>query len=728
MLTITRPLPTALRADFLQSNESFADRIIGNYRQMAESVTAEDLLHLVTQPPEIFLMDGGAGVFFNETHVRNEQRQKVEVINNIANRILYAVDGHLNYQDEVYITNVLHKLGIRDEKTFMNQVFALTEETKQTNRLLHEYINNYESLTELVNEYRTANSRQENRYEDTQLSEILFLHEDVYRRWRAGDVYASQQSFRYSTQSATEINKESYQIAQQGRLVQKLLLKELREEVRGEAVPLYYRHENIYEGDDVTNENVSEQAVIERLGAAVLLSLVDNVYQAAYEKIDHNQAHVYHVENAFYEAAGDTFERILNNTDYRQVLYENARTEQTVENVNNGEYTLIRQLLEQTNAPQTNLYNETLSEDIFSPAETSLLTPETEAEAAQVTVDERNSLEQKLYQTNQMNLRRQEQFIRNLNALAEGYEASEPKKTREQRRRESLLALEHPDEFNRIEQEAAEQGEARERIFAEAARSLYPPSTQAVFTLIREYLSAPEQFVDSNLIAVNNESLLYYDVMMPPEARQEERLPEETLFLREKLLKEHLLYGEAAAAEEGTRPQAQRIHPRTEGDTGGVSEEVRSMIRSRIREIGESIVTVEEGERLELRQQTVERILEQLPGEVVTEVPEVPEAIRFSHRVEEQTFDEDTIAEIRKQLQHQEKTTSQLKEEVKNIAETTERQINQVTSEVITTSGQHYVTEEVPAKIDARTISDITEKVYSRIERQLSSERRRRGR
>lgn len=727
MITIVQPLPVALKADFLQSNESFADRIIGNYRQMAESVTAEDLLHLVTQPPEVFLMDGGAGVFMNETYVRNEQRQKVDIINNVANRILYAVDGHLNYQDEVYITNILHKLGIRDEKTFMSQVFALTEETKQTNRLINEYINNYESLTELISEYRTAHSEEQNRFEDSRSQEILFLHEDVYRRWRAGDVYASQQSFRYSPQSATQITKESYQIAQQGRLVQKLLLKQLREEVRGEAVPLYYRHENIYEGDDVTNIAANEQAVVERLGAAVLLSLVDNVYQAAYEKVDHSHANVYHMENAFYEAAGDTFERILNNTDYRQVLYENARTEQTVANASTTEYHILQRLLEESTTAQTDIYNEERIENNFSPVETSLLMPQAEAEPAEITVDERNSLEQKLYQTNRLNVQRQEQFIRNLNALAESFEASAPRQTREERRRESLLALEHPEEFARQAEEAAVLEEARQREFAEAASRLYPPSTQAVFTLIREYLSAPEKFVESNLIAVNNESLLYYDAMMPPEMKQEERLPEETLILREKLLREHLMTAEAAEEEEEERGQAERIHPRREEEAAEVPEEVRSLLRTRIRELGESTMTVEEGERILERQQTVERILEQIPGEVVSETPQAPEAVHFSHRVEEQSIDEDTIAEIRQQIEHQQRTTSKLTEEMRNFAETTERQINNVTTEVVTTNGQHYVTENVPRTLDARQINDITEKVYSRIERQLSSERRRRG-
>ena len=142
MLSIKAPIETVLKSDFLQTNESFCQRILGNYEQLGQRIFPEDLMHVVTQPPEIFLVGGDAPQFMNQTDVKNIQIQKVEVLNQLLNRILIAADGHITYQDEVYITNVLHKFGIKNQQEFMHQVYKMTKDTKNTNTLLATYQSN----------------------------------------------------------------------------------------------------------------------------------------------------------------------------------------------------------------------------------------------------------------------------------------------------------------------------------------------------------------------------------------------------------------------------------------------------------------------------------------------------------------------------------------------------------------------------------------------------------
>lgn len=724
MLTVTQPIGLVLRGDFIQSNDSFANRIIGNYNQMHEMITAEDLLHVVTQPPEIFLMDGGGSMFLSETAVHNEQRNKVEIINNVINRILLAADGHMTYQDEVYITNVLHKLGIHEDKVFMEQVFKLTEETKQTNKLVATYLNNRESLTELISNYKSSYFTDEHSSEQSNVQEILHLHEDVFKRWMAGQVYNTLNEFGYSPENHYEVTKESYQMAEQSRLVQQMLLQSLREEVRGETVPLVYRHENIYEGDDVTTEEINEQSVTERLSAAVLLSMVDHIYQTTYPRVDHSHEHQYSVENTFYQAGDNTFERIFNNTDYRQALYEEARIAVNEQSAVSNEYQILQKILE---TPDNRTFENNISfeENEFSPVTMENIAGDEIQVTEETTVDERNSIEQQLYQTNRQNIERQQTYIRNLANLVRNFEADSVRTPEEVRERQ-LEALEHPQEFARRIEEENRQQEARRREFESAAEALLPQDTQVVFSMIRQYLNRTDNYNETNLIGVNNEALLYYDTQLAenPEVRL---IDEERIVDRERRLIEQ-------------RQLTQEILTETiEREAGDITNELQREINNEELVYRDSQVE----ERRQVERATEERILEsqrriiegqriagELLNNVTREVEEergTPETIYFSHRTTENTFNEETISELQRQLKRHEQTTRQLSEEVKNIETSTERTINNIRNEVTNIPQTDTYAEEATQKIEPRQINMIAEKVYSRIERQLSNERRRRG-
>ena len=58
MLTVKAPIELKCSAGIVPSYEGFVHRITGNYEMMSTTVTGEDLLHLVTEPPEVFLCRG----------------------------------------------------------------------------------------------------------------------------------------------------------------------------------------------------------------------------------------------------------------------------------------------------------------------------------------------------------------------------------------------------------------------------------------------------------------------------------------------------------------------------------------------------------------------------------------------------------------------------------------------------------------------------------------------
>lgn len=325
MLQIREPIHTVLDSELLHSQAAFTERIIGNYMQIGHNLSEADLLHVVTQPPEIFIVGGGESNIMNAANIENTQIQKVNIINNLVNRIMMSADAELTYQDTVYITNILHKLGIRDERKFMKEVYRLTEETKVRNEMVGYYWNHMNELRLVVQEYTEQMNLSRQTMENQLQENVLYLHKEVNQRLQTAGIYRVMQNFYESTEGAHSVTNEEYRIAEQRRLSQVMLLDRLREVVRGEELPLVYRHDNIYEGDETDVTNVTMEQVNERITSAVLLNLVDNLYEMTYDRIDHQVKNWISTEAAYYGAAENTLYRIEENTAYLQYLHEETR-------------------------------------------------------------------------------------------------------------------------------------------------------------------------------------------------------------------------------------------------------------------------------------------------------------------------------------------------------------------------------------------------------------------
>ena len=114
------------------------------------------------------------------------------------------------------------------------------------------------------------------------------------------------------------ISKEEYYISEQTRLAENLELQQYQNNVRSEHRPLIYRHENIFEGDRTMNMDLTEQSVTNRVSSAVLLNLIDNLYQRHLERAGDLKNRWLFNQNSFYGSADKTFRRIESRTDYIQ--------------------------------------------------------------------------------------------------------------------------------------------------------------------------------------------------------------------------------------------------------------------------------------------------------------------------------------------------------------------------------------------------------------------------
>ena len=141
MLRLKEPIKLKNRTDYINDNSLFESRLRGNYSLMGNEPGKEELLHLVTTPPEIYLAEGGLTTTFGQTYNINHHEETIDIVNNVLNRILISAKGELTYQDRAYITDVLYKLGIHDDKKFMRQVRKFIDQSEREQRFLSLYLN-----------------------------------------------------------------------------------------------------------------------------------------------------------------------------------------------------------------------------------------------------------------------------------------------------------------------------------------------------------------------------------------------------------------------------------------------------------------------------------------------------------------------------------------------------------------------------------------------------------
>ncbi len=543
MLKLRAPIKTSIKTDMLSSQESFYERIRGNYMLTGSNIDETDLLHVVTQPPQLFLMNGGMTGIVNSTNVENNQIRKVGIINNLINRITISADAGLSYQDNVFITNILHKLGIKNEKKFMKEVYKNTEEIKQKNELVELYWENLNEIRSLVNEYSEENEYKIKSESEVLNANVLHLHEEVNRRLQTAAIYQILRNFYANMEEPRTVSGTEYRITQQERFAKEVLLNRLRETAREETQPLIYRQENIYEGDEGDRTDITVQDITERISSAVLLDMITNVYEDTYERLDKTVHNWLSTEDVYYGAAENTLYRIENNTAYLQYLHEQSLKNEEGDNYNTEEINILRQLLTIWNSSDMriqqsiggNIYEDNsenirnlgdiLSEQTdqnFENAEMEFVTNEGDVNEENVTNEKRDELTEKIYQTYQQNIARNERYMQNLKNIMQQYERpAETESPRERMMRESRLALEHPEQF--MEEYRQEQKAEAERleIISRETEKLLPPIQQVTHELIREYLQAPERFRYSERMSVNNMGLLMRDIY---EAQRQERI------------------------------------------------------------------------------------------------------------------------------------------------------------------------------------------------------------
>ena len=746
MLTITAPIELKCKTPDNSMHEGFYHRITDPYAMMSMNLSPEDLLHVVTTPPEYYFGGEDEMNIFQQTNVNTHQENKLEVINNLVNRILVSGSAELTYQDRVYITDVMQKLGIKNVSEFMQQVRNIRQEQNNTNKLIGLYWNHAAELRQLVENSRIQQNDEHVSQELTEQKETLHLHEDILNRLQTAAVYQTVVNFNSSRQGAQNITNTEVALSEQHRLAQNILLQKLKSEARGEATPLVYRNDNYYEDQQLSEEQITEENVLHQVSSAVLLDLINNIYQSRSESRLRGGDNWYHVERALYRNAQNTMQRIEQrmSAEYRayqtqgntyQAAYHEAQQNEIAilntlfEDHTNEQYQTVNELLSQeyrqqelvnriteqtdeqylTELMQTELpqyYADQSSQIVNRLLDRRITNNETrENRLLRQTIEQQNRLsqsdtyvdqrtatehrtvnegdvnegdvlqeqtthvdrrdltniEQELSRVNRENINNQYKYMQMMEGIRESMERPQERKSPDQMRRESLLALEHPDQM--LEQLRAEGEKQQEEKQAKLSRamSLLPEQTRMVYETVREYLEAPMELRKEMTGVSDDMGMLIRDIHQAELSREQTQL---------------------------VHTQTEQLHEQTKEVMDRWNEKT-----------------------------PVDPQKKQVYEDRRTEVA-------FVHRSQEQQVDEELIQQMIEQNNRVNRTVHKQTDTVTSY-DTTEHTYTNVNTQQIVQQNENV--EELVRQGVQRELGSLSEKIYHRLEKRLESEKRRRG-
>ncbi len=694
MLTIKAPIEIAAKTGYIGNNKGFNERIRGNYALMGMEVSGQDLLHLVMTPPEIFFAEGSEANVFNSRSNININEEKTEIINNVLNRITVNAVENLTYQDRAYITDVLYKLGIRDDKTFMEEVRKIINETDTTNSRIDMFFSNIDRFTDLADEI-TNYQREEKNEENITVSEEneQRLYESILNRLNTGAIYQILSNF-YSQTGASAVSNMQMMISEQSYTAKQIMLNRMRSAARSESVPLIYKSENIYENPEQESEGgISE--VNNELSSAVFLDMIRNLYHTETENENIRREWV-DVRNAFYRAGDNTLIRMKSSYELPAVVIPKE---------------------EGSGRSQDEIPAEKESSE---EEETRISFPEEAGDEEAIAAGLRLINEQNIE-----NYARYREFIE---VLQKARVRRAPGKSAEDRRKDIVAAIENPEEFIRnVRNEETKQEIINKEYLREEVKRIFPNETDRVFAIIESYLTGENIENINEFVRKGDISNLMADIAMTErervltESRSEKRERIDTILRRDGRLSQ----GDTIYPENINNAEYSNIEFKTDRNTN----EIRQIINENTDNETQTVINNEIKEETgDVRRQI--EALERLSSALSPNAREGTEGenIALIHKKNEELPTEEIMETIEEYRRNTERRLQDISEEavternitrnvtVNNVSETTDR-----------VSSNRAEIEEMISNGVRKQMGVISEEVIGRIEKRLKNEKSRRG-
>ncbi len=687
MLKLHTPIELKNDPSIFTRNDGFAARLSANYEQIAAHLTPEDLLHLMSAPPEVYVAEGSTHSLVDLTNHFQSQEIRLNLVNNVLNRVLLAGEG-LTYQDQVFVENVLRRIGVTDVKAFIQQVRLLQQETENRNELIDLYWENYETLSGLMERYERVREREpgeQKEPEEKKERERLWLHQRIFDRLQTGALYQQMRNYTsIRTGDKRFLTRQELGLAQQSVMAEHILLNRLKSSTAREELTLVYNHLNAYELGDGGEEDVkvrTPQRVPSALIEAVLLNAVDEIYAICYNGKKQKNLW-YELANVVYEAAGDTLERFEAYHNRTRILENDRREYHTaVRERQQKEITAVKALLERQRDTGT------LMKEMFEEKQTQLVyRTEGEVEDEQTPVvheDGRAANENYLLRERERqeteHLKQVERLLhreretageREVRVVHEStpppQQTQEPQALRIDRERamgDVLRAMEHPREvlLEYMNTETVVETQIREQ--RERLREVFDEETLRIFETLARYRRQPEELLERGMILQDPLGQLARDITAERLTREEEKL---------------------------------LVHEQT------------------LRE--------EERDVTDVRTHILRERAQETP--VVSETHSSSERLALLHRVQETGIDEELLEELLRTSRQTNRETAE-RQELYNERNVVEQTVTNRVNERKLTDNEEL--EEILGRTVKQQLRGMSEQVYRKLEQRMDAERRRRG-
>lgn len=687
MLTIHTPIGLTVDSSILQLNDNFTQRLTGNYQMIGNGMEPEEMLHFLSEPPEIYLAEGGMTALIDNKNIYENQNLKMDVINNVLNRILVADTYQMTYQDKVFIESALKKMGVNNVQEFIHQLQNIRQESKNVNYLTDLYWSDSKTFSKLL-EYRQMQAKQEHNEEeeskDAESEPVLWLHQKIMNRLQTGAVYQELRNYiSVSSNHHQMISHAEMQIAEQTVTAQNILLNKLRNYTMMEEQPLVYHYMNAYEmGAEVSSYEDNRQ-MMSQMVQAVLLNALHQMYALRIDDLLRQENVWYQLAGAVYQATENTFQRFATYHNQSFLTGRDADVySKKVQQYQQNEIQAIQQLFSESQhntiryreadriPEETLTYLQSEEESgeqleafpgqVSSQTIQNIQKKELHGQQIQGLTKQETLLKNQLEQINQNNIHNQ-QLLQQLSL--QGTESIEPRKiNREKAKEDALRALSEPKEVLLTYLESKTNIEKQQEIERERLIQVFGEDTVKIFETLEKYQKQPQQAGMINQFGQGEAKLL-----------QDIRLNEQ-------------------------EAQTQMTHL------------TQTVTQNAIHEI-------------ETNQLFREYMPEQV-RQVKKETQRRIDRVEMVHRQEENILEEEMLEEIRG-LHHttrveKEHTTEQIIER-----NTTQEIMNSRVNEFQTQQNEELV-RMITDKMQ-RQLGSISEQVYSKLEKRMDTERRRRG-
>ena len=315
MLTLKAPIQLHIAQNLTANAEAFGERIRGNYGLLGAHFAAKDLLFLMTAPPELPEDLGGMTTLVNQQNTVDVRSVTMEVVNNVVNRILLDGTEQFTYQDQVYITTVLNRLGITNVAQFMEQVRQLRVENESTVHMTKLYREELERILQRQMAGETAPALPLPAAKEAETpahvrDPRVTLCMEILNRLETTNLYETVHAFQRSwTGGANLIRNQELKLSEQLRFSNAVSLAEIKQQIYQQPNLHLLHHLNAYETGNLLEAPKNEEEVLSQAAAAALMTAVDNTVVEVLNRPSFRLEQWVQVKNALWQVAENTLSR-----------------------------------------------------------------------------------------------------------------------------------------------------------------------------------------------------------------------------------------------------------------------------------------------------------------------------------------------------------------------------------------------------------------------------------